>query len=74
MCFKTWILNFENEDTARGDLAYDIMRDEEFPMTNDYDEICEHLFFRDAEQIVLDVFDDVWNQYSKDENIKGDVK
>ena len=39
MEFYEWILQFTDEESPVGDLAYDIKRDPRFPKNNDYDDM-----------------------------------
>jgi uncharacterized protein YozE (UPF0346 family) len=41
--FKEWIAKYKDEDTIKGDLARDILRDKNFPETNDKEQIFNYI-------------------------------
>lgn len=43
MTFKTWIKDFEDSDSAVGDLARDIKMDKDFPVTKKFEKIARYL-------------------------------
>lgn len=66
MNFKEWIIQFANEDSPRGDLAYDIKRDEMFPReANSKEAILDYLDRRRACRECVQAFKKAWNEYSR---------
>lgn len=43
MSFRKWIEQFNEDDSPIGDLARDIQHDKEFPDSEDYEELTDHL-------------------------------
>ena len=48
MTFKTWIKQFQGEDSPLGDLAEDIYRDKSFPCTDKFEKMISYLVSRNA--------------------------
>lgn len=48
MTFKTWIKQFQGENTPIGDLADDIQRDKNFPATSDFEKMTTYLINHNA--------------------------
>lgn len=67
--FKTWIANFRGVDLPIGDLADDILRDDEFPEEDYFGEILEHISIKCRyDSDIIETFVLAWNYYlaSKD--------
>ncbi len=67
--FKTWITHFKNVDLPIGDLANDILKDNDFPDEDYFSEIWEHISLKcKGDPDVLETFALAWNYYlaSKD--------
>jgi len=41
--FKEWVVKYEGKDTIKGDLAKDILRDKDFPDTEDKERIFSYM-------------------------------
>lgn len=63
MTYKQYILQFKNEDSAIGDLAYDISKDPDFPDSEDYDDIYMYLRRRNACDECLEVAEETFNDF-----------
>lgn len=61
--FKSWISKFKGVDLPIGDLAYDILRDPDFPPEDSFGIIHEHLTDKGVDSVVLETFCNVWNFY-----------
>lgn len=61
--FKTWLANFKEVDLPIGDLAKDILGDEEFPDDDYFGDILDHLQSRRACPEAIETFSTVWNFY-----------
>ena len=47
MSFKTWLLeNHLGEDTRIGDLAEDVKQDEEFPVTDEFEDLYYYIEYK----------------------------
>lgn len=44
--FKSWIIRYRQRDTARGDLAFDIYRDDRFPRGRNKEQMLFYLKYR----------------------------
>lgn len=44
--FKEWVVKYKGKDNIRGDFAEDILRDKNFPDTNDKDKILSYVEFQ----------------------------
>lgn len=51
--FKEWIANFQNTDTNLGDLASDILSDNNFPDSSDKDILLKYLESKRAHKTAL---------------------
>ena len=63
MTFKTWIKDFEDDDTPFGDLARDIKIDEEFPVTKKFEKIARHLRDLNACQGAMRTFGEAFIEF-----------
>lgn len=61
--FKTWISNFKDVNLPIGDLAEDIINDPDFPNSDYFAEIYEHLHSKGTKEIVIETFVSAWNYY-----------
>lgn len=61
--FKTWIVRFKGVDLPIGDLAKDIVSDEDFPNEDYFSDIYDHLRSKHANSICLETFVAAWNYY-----------
>lgn len=60
--FKTWIIQFREEDTPRGDLARDMKLDKSFPTTTNGNKMYEYLDSK-ASTAALVTFEEVFKEY-----------
>ena len=65
MDFKQWISRYADENSPRGDLAYDISRDANFPDTNDPDRIETHILACGGCAEALKTFRTCWRAYRR---------
>ena len=66
MTFYDWMMKkYLKKDTPRGDLAYDMSREEDFPRCDDYDRILGYLHFRRACPGCIGIFKRCWRDYQK---------
>jgi hypothetical protein len=63
MCFKEWITQFKDDDTPRGDLAYDISRDDFFPESNDKTRLLAYLRNKRACNECIRTFHAAWRKF-----------
>ena len=61
--FAKWIKRFENEDSAIGDLAYDIKRDNRFPKKAKRRNTIFNYLVRYACKAALDTFEYAYKEY-----------
>lgn len=61
--FKSWISNFKGVDLPIGDLAEDILADDDFPEYDSFTDIYDHIRGRRGNTPALDTFVTVWNFY-----------
>lgn len=66
--YKEWIVRkYLGKDTPRGDMAYDVNRDEDFPKgLAGRERILNHLRFRRACRECVALFKRTWKDYCKD--------
>jgi len=75
MQFYNWMKkNYENDDTERGDLFEDMKRDKNFPRNTNpgkydgwFEIIFRHLVNTGACDEALDVFEECWREYVKNQ-------
>ena len=67
MTFKTWIKQFQGEDSPLGDLAEDIDRDKSFPYTDRYEKMISHLVNHNACEECIREFSGAYIEYMTDE-------
>lgn len=65
--FKTWIRQFESEDSYIGDLAKDMRRDKEFPVTRDWRSMLRHLENKHACREAKEAFVSAYGIYKREE-------
>ncbi len=63
MTFVDWLSRHVNRDTPLGDLARDVSRDKEFPMSNSKEDIRNHLHRKNACQDAISTFNQAWASY-----------
>ena len=63
MTFFEYMMRFVKKDSPSGDLARDMNRDKDFPMSNDRDEIMNHLRSKGACYDCLNTFDRCYRLY-----------
>ncbi|WP_336635373.1 YozE family protein [Lysinibacillus fusiformis] len=73
MTFKKWILQFINEDSPIGDLAYDNNMDPTFPNSYSYKKIRAHLERQNASELCMKSFQDAWKRYKNRNKHKGEI-
>lgn len=62
--FKKWMLKFMGVDLPIGDLAEDISRDPDFPDTDYFGDILDHLFEKcHGDPSVTETFSLAWGYY-----------
>lgn len=66
MTFKSWILQFINEDSPRGDLAIDVRDDAPFPNSKTYKKNCDYLNYAGASRLCMESFENAFNQYKQE--------
>ena len=66
--YKEWMVEkYLGKDTPRGDLAYDLKRDKEFPEGHiNRERILDYLSFRGACNSAVKYFKRTWNDYCKE--------
>lgn len=65
--FYSWLMQFENDDTAIGDLARDVNRDSEFPRRLiSYRHLKKYLESKQAVDVVMNVFMEAFTQYKSE--------
>ena len=67
MTFKTWIKQFQGEDTPIGDLADDIQRDKNFPATRDFKKMTSYLINHNACEDCIREFAGAYIEYMTEE-------
>ena len=67
MSFKTWIKQFQGEDSPLGDLAEDIDRDKSFPCTDKFEKMISHLVNHNACEECIREFSEAYIEYMTDE-------
>lgn len=63
MTFKTWIKQFQGEDSPLGDLADDIQRDTSFPYTRNFEKMVCHLIAHNACADCIRTFSGAYIEY-----------
>lgn len=63
MTFKTWIKQFQGENTPIGDLADDIQRDKNFPATRDFEKMTTYLINHNACDDCIREFAEAYIEY-----------
>ena len=62
--FKTWLSNFIDVDLPIGDLAKDVLRDPDFPDSDEYYETLDHIARKSHyDHVIIDTFRTVWDFY-----------
>lgn len=61
--FKTWIANFKDVDLPIGDLAVDVLKDLDFPSSEDYSVLHAYIESKQRDKVVAEIFKIVWNFY-----------
>lgn len=64
MIFKQWLNLHTNDNNVIGDFANDVVADEKFPMTSDYDSVVKYLEEISIDEIRMRSFKKAWKQYS----------
>ena len=64
--YKTWIKNYENLNTPLGDLARDVVVDDNFPKSTSRKRILEYLTKSRAIDAAIEEFIKSWPQYKRD--------
>lgn len=68
--FKTWVVNFKNVDLPIGDLANDILKDENFPDEDYFGEIWDYIALKSKNNPdILETFALAWNYYSASKDL-----
>lgn len=63
--FRAWLVQFEDEKTALGDLARDVAADSDFPRTGGSRAMRAYLEDVGANDRVFDVLDRAWVQFKR---------
>jgi len=74
MTFKTWIKQFQGENSPLGDLAEDIYRDRSFPCTDKFEKMISYLVSRNACMECIREFSGAYIEYMTDEVNKRTAK
>ena len=62
--FKSWIENFKDVDLPIGDLAKDILADDDFPEDDTFYDILEYIARKSHyDHVIIDTFRTAWNFY-----------
>lgn len=62
--FKEWVVKYKDDDTIKGDLARDILRDKNFPDTADKKQILEYIEMQLYRHGTSDAFKDFKSLYA----------
>ena len=74
MTFKTWIKQFQGENSPLGDLAEDIYRDRSFPCTDKFEKMISYLASHNACEECIREFSGAYIEYMTDEVNKRTAK
>ncbi|MBG9786913.1 hypothetical protein ABD74_04530 [Brevibacillus laterosporus] len=66
LTFKEWLAHFEFVDRPIGDLAKDVKKNDNFPETNDYNELLNYIESSAKHRNVIETFENAWSYYLKD--------
>lgn len=72
MTFFDYMMRYVKKDSQSGDLARDMKRDKDFPVSNDRDEIMNYLRGKGACYDCLNTFDRCYRQYELYERKAGE--
>lgn len=62
--FHDWLIKkYDGVDSPEGDLAYDVQRDKEFPLTSDDEFILFYLRNKHVDNYVIKTFKKCWSKY-----------
>lgn len=61
--FSRWLFSNEKRNDLVGDLAKDVVKDNSFPITDNYDELKEYLESHSACSGALEALDQSWQEY-----------
>lgn len=63
--FEVWVTRFETDNSPVGDLARDILADNDFPVVNDYRNIHDYLIRQNACNDAMVAFEKAWGIYEQ---------
>lgn len=66
MSFKVWIRKYEGDSSPIGDLASDVKRDKQFPVTHDWRKMLRHLESRQADCLAKLAFLEAYRIYTEE--------